>query len=64
MITFRGGQQLATGRRNGLGSGFGGVIAYLMHGRREDLELAAEAAERVAWTSTRNLPDEDPEEAA
>ena len=53
MITFRGGQQLANGRRTGLGSGFGGVVAYLMEGRREDL---AEAAGRVAWTEIRNLP--------
>ena len=64
MIPFRGGQQLATGRRTGLGSGFGGVIAYLMHGRREDLKLAADAAERVAWSTTRNLPVEDPDQAA
>ncbi len=63
MITFRGGQQLANGRRNGLGSGFGGVVAYLMHGRREDLELGADASGRVAWTSTRNLPADDPEDA-
>ncbi len=64
MIPFRGGQQLANGRRTGLGSGFGGVVAYLMQGRREDLELAAEAAGRVAWTSTRNLPVDDPDQAA
>ncbi|MCP3960791.1 MAG: AAA family ATPase [bacterium] len=64
MIPFNGGQQLSTGRRTGLGSGFGGVIAYLMHGKREDLELAAEAADRVAWTATRNLPVEEPEHAA
>ncbi|MCP3916564.1 MAG: relaxase/mobilization nuclease domain-containing protein, partial [bacterium] len=64
MIPFSGGQQLANGRRTGLGSGFGGVVAYLMHGRREDLDLAAEAADRVAWTSTRNLPVEEPEHAA
>ncbi len=73
MIPFSGGQQLATGRRTGLGSGFGGVIAYLMHGKREELELAeaaeaadraAKAEDRVAWTSTRNLPVEEPEHAA
>ena len=64
MITFRGGQQLANGRRTGLGSGFGGVIAYLMEGRREELELAADAAERVAWTDTRNLLVEDPDHVA
>lgn len=64
MITFRGGQQLANGRRTGLGSGFGGVVAYLMQGRREDLELAVEVGERVAWTETRNLPIDDPHQAA
>ena len=64
MITFRGGQQLANGRRTGLGSGFGGVIAYLMEGRREELELAADAAERVAWTDTRNLLVDEPDHAA
>ena len=64
MITFRGGQQLASGRRTGLGSGFGGVVAYLAQGRREELELAAEAADRIAWTEIRNLPVDDPDQAA
>ena len=64
MITFRGGQQLANGRRTGLGSGFGGVIAYLMEGRREELELASAAADRVAWTDTRNLVVDEPDHAA
>ena len=64
MIPFSGGRQLANGRRTGLGSGFGGVIAYLMHGRKADLELGVATADRVAWTSTRHLPVEDPEHAA
>ena len=64
MITFRGGQQLANGRRTGLGSGFGAVIAYLMEGRREELELASAAAERVAWTDTRNLLVDEPDHVA
>ncbi len=64
MITFNGGQQLASGTRTGLGSGFGGVIAYIMHGKRDDLELDAEIDDRVAWTATRNLVVEKPEHAA
>ncbi len=64
VITFRGGQQLANGRRTGLGSGFGGVVAYLTEGRREELELATEVADRVAWTEIRNLPVDDPDQAA
>ncbi len=64
MIPFSGGSQLSNGRRTGLGSGFGGVVAYLMHGRQADLELAAGAADRVAWTATRNLPVEEPDHAA
>ncbi len=61
MIPFSGGRQLANGRRTGLGSGFGGVVAYLMKGRQPDPELAVEAADRVAWTTTRNLPVEEPD---
>lgn len=63
MIPFSGGRQLGNGRRTGLGSGFGGVVAYLTRGPRAG-ELAAEAADRVAWTSTRNLPVEEPDHAA
>ena len=64
MIPFSGGRQLSNGRRTGLGSGFGGVIAYLMEGRKADLELGAAVADRVAWTGTRNLPVENPDHAA
>ncbi len=64
MIPFSGGSQLSNGRRTGLGSGFGGVVAYLMHGRRRELGLGGDAADRVAWTATRNLPVEKPEHAA
>ncbi|MCP4117953.1 MAG: relaxase/mobilization nuclease domain-containing protein, partial [Desulfobacteraceae bacterium] len=62
MIPFSGGRQLATGQRTGLGSGFGGVVAYLIHGREDDLELDAEN-QRVAWTSTRNLDVDEPDHA-
>ncbi len=66
MIPFRGGQQLPSGQRTGLGSGFGGVISYLMEGPKLDRDAVAlgAAADRVAWTSTRNLPVHDPEHAA
>ncbi len=64
MIPFSGGRQLSNGRRTGLGSGFGGVVSYLMEGRREDLALVADAGDRVAWTSTRNLPVDEPQQAA
>ncbi len=62
MIPFSGGRQLANGRRTGLGSGFGGVVAYLTHANREDLDLA-DAEDRVAWTATRNLDVDEPEHA-
>ncbi len=61
MIPFRGGRLLPSGQRNGLGSGFGGAIKYLLHGRRD---APIDTAERVAWSQTRNLPVEDPKHGA
>ena len=61
MIPFRGGHQNASGSRTGLGSGFGGAVRYLLEGRR-DAPIAE--AERVTWSSTRNLLVSDPEKAA
>ncbi len=46
------------GYRAPLGSGFGGLQQYLLHGR------AGAAPDRSVWASTRNLPDPDPEKAA
>ena len=38
MIGFRGGQLLSNGTRNGLGSGFAGVVRYLQEGPRQKVE--------------------------
>lgn len=46
------------GSRPALGTGFGGLQQYLLHGRK------GATPHRAVWTSTRNLPGEDPEKAA
>ncbi|PWG68414.1 hypothetical protein DF186_25170, partial [Enterococcus hirae] len=46
------------GSRPRLGTGFAGLQQYLLHGR------AGASPDRSVWVSTRNLPGEDPEQAA
>jgi hypothetical protein len=46
------------GKRAPLGTGFAGLQQYLLHGRN------GAAPHRSVWTTTRNLPDPDPEKAA
>jgi hypothetical protein len=56
VIAFKGGRISAGGKRTGLGTGFGGLIAYLQKGSKEEPAL-----DRVAWSSGRNLDGiEDP----
>ena len=42
------------------GSGFGGLVRYLVHGDREE----EPDPERVVWTAVRNMPTENPELSA
>ena len=42
------------------GSGFGGLVRYLVHGDREE----EPDPERVLWTAVRNMPTENPELSA
>jgi len=51
MIAFKGGRFSASGKRSGLGSGFGSLVSYLKHGRADALPNP----DRVAWVSYRNL---------
>ena len=51
MIAFKGGRISAGGKRSGLGSGFGGLVAYLKEGKAG----SPSNPERVAWVSYRNL---------
>jgi hypothetical protein len=51
MIAFKGGRISAGGKRSGLGSGFGSLVAYLKEGKVG----SPPNPERVAWVSYRNL---------
>jgi hypothetical protein len=51
MIGFKGGRISAGGKRSGLGSGFGSLVAYLKEGKAG----SPLNPERVAWVSYRNL---------
>jgi Ti-type conjugative transfer relaxase TraA len=60
VIVFKGGGRSSGGNRTGLGTGFGGLAAYLKQGSLEALN-----PDRVAWVSSRNLDGiEDPSRAA
>ena len=45
------------------GTSFRGAALYYLHDKRQDGEAERLTGERVAWTSTRNLLSDDPEEA-
>ena len=47
MIAFKGGRISASGKRSGLGSGFGSLVSYLKNGKAGSLPNP----ERVAWVS-------------
>jgi Ti-type conjugative transfer relaxase TraA len=51
MIAFKGGRISSGGKRSGLGSGFGSLVAYLKEGKAG----SPLNPERVAWVSYRNL---------
>ena len=53
MIAFKGGRISASGKRSGLGSGFGSLVSYLKSGKAG----SQPNPERVAWVSYRNLDD-------
>ena len=60
MIVFKGGGRSSGGFRTGLGTGFGGLAAYLEKGSLDALN-----PDRVAWVSYRNLDGvDDPAHAA
>jgi Ti-type conjugative transfer relaxase TraA len=60
MIVFKGGGRSSGGHRTGLGTGFGGLTAYLKQGSLDALN-----PDRVAWVSYRNFEDvNDPSGAA
>ena len=51
MIAFKGGRISAGGKRSGLGSGFGSLVAYLQNGKAG----TTPHPDRVSWVSYRNL---------
>jgi AAA domain/Relaxase/Mobilisation nuclease domain/UvrD-like helicase C-terminal domain len=60
VIVFKGGGLSSGGNRTGLGTGFGGLAAYLEQGSLDALN-----PDRVAWVSYRNLEGvDDPSRAA
>ncbi|MCP3960792.1 MAG: relaxase/mobilization nuclease domain-containing protein [bacterium] len=64
MITFCGGRKGPAGRRTGLASNFAAVIDEVVRGRHRRRESAGDRANRTAWTITRNLLVEEPDQAA
>ncbi len=63
MITFCGGRRSPAGRRTGLASNFAAVIDEVVRGRRRRREGAGDRADLTAWTTTRNLLVEEPDQA-
>lgn len=45
------------------GRSFNGAFAYYLHDKRREGEARRDTSERVAWTETRNLATDDPDEA-
>jgi hypothetical protein len=45
------------------GRSFNGAFAYYLHDKRQEGEARRDTADRVAWTETRNLATDDPDQA-
>lgn len=47
----------------GKGRSFNGAFAYYLHDKRQEGETRRDTSERIAWTETRNLATDNPDEA-